>query len=286
MKNIIISTENTCDLTKEFLSERHIPIANMHYFLDGKEFNGDEPFNSAEFYSAMRSGAETKTSMVNEFDAEQYFTQLLKEGKDIVHLSFASACSGTVNSFKAAAEKLNASAANKIFVVDSLCESGGQGLFVTLTDDYAGEGKTAAEVYAYADLLRHRICHYFCVDNIKFLARGGRISKVAAFIGGIMNIKPVLYSDPDGKLTALSKEITRKRSLAKLVENMKKKFNRESQTVYITQADCLDDARYVASLVEENFGIKPLIMDLGPVIGSHSGPGTVALFFTADDRSK
>lgn len=286
MRQIIISTENTSDLTDEILQQRDISCIKMHYFLDGKEFDGSEAFDSKAFYDAMRNGSNTKTSMVNEFDAEQYLTELLKTGKDVVHISFASACSGTAANFIRVAEKLNKENENKVYVVDSLSESGGQGLLVTLVDDYAQQGKSAKEVFEYAEALKHRICHYFCVEDIAYLARGGRISKFKAFIAGIMKIKPVLYSDPEGRLVAISKEMSRKKSLLKLVEFMQNKYNGESNRIYICCADCNEDGRFVADKIKEQFNLDAEIMPLGPVIGSHSGPGTVALFFTANDRIK
>lgn len=284
MKNIIVSTENTCDLTPEILNARNIPVVSMHYFLNDKEFDCTQPFDASEFYGAMRDGAMTRTSMINEYDAEKYLRSLMEQGKDVVHVSFASACSGTVNNFLRVAEKLNKEYSNKVYVVDSMAESGGQGLLVVLTDNFAEMGKSAKEVYDYAMEMRNHVCHYFCVDSIKYLVRGGRVSKVAGFIGSLINIKPVLYTDPEGKLTALNKEITRKRSLNRLVDYMQKKYDKASDLVYITYADCLGDAQFVAAQIEEKFGVTPVLMPLGPVIGSHSGPGTVALFFTSQDR--
>lgn len=286
MKNIIISTENTTDLTNLQMAERGLSVANIHYFLNDVEYDGTEEFDSKAFYDAMRSGASTKTSLINEYDVEQYLTQLLKQGKDIVHIGFASALSGTCSNFIKVAEKLNKDSKNKIYVVDSLSQSGGHGLLVTLVDDYANLGKSAEEVYKYAEELKHRICHYFCVDSIKYLARGGRVSKVAAFIGGIAGIKPVLHTDEAGRLVAIGKELSRKKSLNKLVEHMKVKYNHISDRVYISGADCDADVKYVADKITEFFGIVPEVFQLSPVIGSHSGPGTVALFFTADNRAK
>lgn len=286
MKNVIISTEVTSDLTEQMLKQRDISSVNMLYYLDGKEFDGTEPFDAHAFYDAMRNGSMTKTSMVNEYNAEQYLTKLLEQGKDVVHISFASACSGTCANFQKVAIKLNATFKNKVYVVDSLCESGGQGLLVTLVDDFANTGASAQEVYQYAEKTKHNICHYFCVDDIKYLARGGRISKFKAFLGGILGIKPVLYSDAEGKLVAISKERSRKKSLLKLVEYMQNKYNKQSPYVYICSADCDQDAQIVADAIKKDFGIDATLMPLGPVIGSHSGPGTVALFFTADDRTK
>ncbi len=285
MKNIIVSTETTSDLTQDILTERNIPSINMHYFLDGKEFDGSENFDSHAFYDAMRAGADTKTTMVNEYDATEFFTELLKQGKDIVHISFASACSGTVGAVTRAAEELNKTNKNKIYVVDSLAESGGMGLLVTLVDDYANEGKSAAAVRDYCEELKHRICHYFCVDSLKYLARGGRVSKVTGFIGTAIGIKPFMHTDVTGKLVALEKSVSRRKTLTWLVDAMERKFNGISNRVYICSADCDKDAEYVAGLVKEKFNIEPVTMPLGPVIGSHSGPGTVALFFTAQDRS-
>lgn len=284
MKNIIVSTENTCDLPFEMLKEMDVEVISMHYFLNDKEFDGADAYDAKEFYGAMRSGATTRTSMINEYDAEEFLRKLLSAGKDVVHISFASACSGTVANFIRVAEKLNNEFTNKVYVVDSMAESGGQGLLVTLVNNFANTGASAKEVYDYAMEMRNHICHYFCVDSIKYLVRGGRVSKVAGIIGALANIKPVLYTAPDGKLTSLNKEITRKRSLNRLVDYMQAKYDRTCDIVYINHADCFDDAKYVADKVEQLFGVKPLVMPLGPVIGSHSGPGTVALFFTSSNR--
>lgn len=286
MKKVIVSTETTSDLPHSLAAERGIPCLNLHYFLDGKEFDGTEIFDSKSFYDAMRNGADTKTAMANEFDATEFFTKLLEQGKDIVHISFASACSGTVFAVTKAAEELNKTHTNKIYVVDSLSESGGQGLLTTLVDDYASQGKSAEAVRDYAEELKHRVCHYFCVESLKYLARGGRVSKVAGFIGGAIGIKPFMHSDEGGKLVALEKSVSRKKTLTWLVDAMSEKYNGISRRVYICSADCDKDAQYVADLVKERFDIEPELFPLGPVIGSHSGPGTVALFFTGQSRAK
>ena len=287
MKKIIISTENTCDLTKEILFQRGIPTVDLTFYVDGKE-NGDsgdgKKMEFSEFYEAMRKGAMTKTSQVNTEEFESFFNELLKEGKDIVHISFASALSGTYEGAKKAAEKLNAENKNKIYVVDSLSQSGGQGLLVTLADIKAEEGATAEEVFDYAESLKNRICHYFVVDDLKYLARGGRVSKSTAFIGNILKIKPVLHTDEYGKLIPIQKVLSRKKSLKRLVEKMVERYNKESDLVYITHGDCIEDANYVADMIKDIFGIDALVLPLDFVIGSHSGPGTVALFFTADTR--
>ncbi len=286
MKKIIVSTETTSDLPLSILSERNIPFINMHYFLDGVEYDGTEDFDAHAFYEAMRNGADTKTTMANEFTATEYFTELLKEGKDIVHVSFASACSGTVGAVTRAAEELNKTNKNKIYVIDSLGESGGMGLIVTLVDDYANEGNNAEAVRDYCEEIKHRVCHYFCVDSLKYLARGGRVSKVTGFIGTAIGIKPFMHSDQEGRLVALEKSVSRKKTLTWLVDAMERKYNGISKRVYICSADCDKDAQFVADLIKERLDIDAILLPLGPVIGSHSGPGTVALFFTGQDRYK
>ncbi len=288
MRSFIISTERTSDLSQELIDRYDIKCINMAYYLGDDEYGGDtgKEIDSKTLFNGMREGQSTHTAQVNGEQAREFLLDLLKEGKDVLHISFAGALSGTSENFIKAAEELNQAQKNKVYVVDSKCASGGQGLLTVLTARFAEEkGMDAAAAYEYACSLRDRICHYFVVDNLKYLARGGRCTKGTAFIGNILHIKPLLHSDPDGKLVPLQKVISRKKSLKGLVDRMEKMYNKESDEVFITHADCIEDARLVADEVKGRFGLEPIIMDLGPVIGSHSGPGTVALFFTADTRA-
>ncbi len=286
--NFIIATDSTCDIPKQMLRDMDIAHCEMLYFVNDVAYGNDEA-NQLEFhhfYDAMRLGARTSTSMINAETAQSFLSDLLATGQNVLYLSFASALSGSFDNFKRAADELNRTNENKIYVVDSKCASGGEGLFVTLVNEKRKSGASFEETCKYAEEIRDRVLHYFVVEDLKYLARGGRLGKGSAFLGNMLNIKPVLHVDEQGRLIPIKKVIGRKKSLNMLIEKMIERFNKESDIVYITHGDCYDDAKYVADAVNEKFGIPVKIMPLGYVIGSHSGPGTVALFFTGDTRTE
>ena len=286
--NFIIATDSTCDLPKEMLKEMGVESRDMLYYVDDVEYGKDETnqLEFHEFYEKMRGGARTNTSMINEDTARTFLTELLKKGEDILYLAFASALSGTYNNFVHVAEELNAASEHKIHVVDSKCASGGEGLFVTLVAEKRKSGASFEETCEYAEYIRDHTIHYFVVDDLKYLARGGRLSKGSAFLGNVLNIKPVLHVDEDGRLIPIKKVFGRKKSLKTLVDKMEERYNKESDIVYITHGDCYDDAKYVADEITAKFGMPVKILPLSYVIGSHSGPGTVALFFTGNPRAE
>ena len=284
----VIATDSTCDLPKTLLREMQVQSLDMMYFVNDIGYGKDDAnqLEFHEFYDAMRNGARTSTSMINEQTAREFLTDLLAQGKDVLYLSFASVLSGTYENFKRVAEELNAANTNKVYVVDSKCASGGEGLFVTLVAEKCKNGLTFDEACKYADEKRDRVIHYFVVDHLKYLARGGRLSKGSAFFGNLLNIKPVLHVDELGRLVPIKKVVGRKKSLVALIDKISERYNKESETIYITHGDCFDDAKFVADAITEKFGLPVKIMPLGFVIGSHSGPGTVALFFTGDSRTE
>lgn len=285
MRQFIISTDDTCDFTNEQISKLNLSIIKLHAYVDGVEQLSDNTEDAFHhFYDAMRDGSDTKTSQANAFEAEEYFTKLLENGNDILHIAFASALSGHYKTCQAAAKKLNQNSKNKIYVIDSFSQSGGQGLLVKLVCEYADQGHSIQESIDFTEANKGRICHIFVVDKLNYLARNGRISNFSAFIGNVLAIKPVLYTNSQGKLIPLLKILSRKTSLKKLVDLMKNKYDGTCDTVYITHGDCYDDARFVARMVEKEFNLNVKIMPLDYVIGAHSGPGTVALFFTAKNR--
>lgn len=286
--DFILSTDSTCDLSKELLREMDVYSRDMLYYVDNVEYGKsvENQLEFHEFYEKMRSGASTSTSMINEETAREFLTELTRQGKDILHLCFAGPASGTYENFKRVAEELNAAFDHKIYVVDSLCYSGGEGLFVTLVNEKRKAGATVEETCAYAEEIKHRCMHYFVVDDLKYLARGGRLSKGSAFLGTVLNIKPVLHVDENGYLVPIKKVFGRKKSLKTLVDKFDERYNKESDIVYMCHGDCYDDAKYVADAITEKYGLEVKIFPLSYVIGSHSGPGTVALFFTGDDRTE
>ncbi len=288
--SFIIATDSTCDLPKEMLREMNVESVDLLYYVDDVEYGKNEAnqLEFHEFYEKMRNGSKTNTSMINEEMAREFLKNLLEQGKDILYLAFDSALSGTYNNFQGIANDLNAdpNSKNKITVVDSLSASGGEGLFVSLVAEKRDSGASYEETCKYAKHIRDHVMHYFVVDDLKYLARGGRLSKGSAFFGNLLNIKPVLHVDPIGRLVPFKKVVGRKKSLKALVDRMEERYNKESELVYITHGDSYDDAKYVADLVKERFGLDVKILPLSYVIGSHSGPGTLALFFTGDNRAE
>ncbi len=286
--SFILATDSACDLPKEMLAEMNIESRDLTYIIDGVEYDDDvsDKVEFHEFYDKMRNGAKTNTSMINEDAARSFMTELLQRGEDILYLSFDSALSGTYANFKRVAEELNATAKNKICVVDSLCAAGGQGLFVTLVNEKRLSGASFDETCEYAENIKQHIMHYFTVDDLKYLARGGRLSKGTAIVGNLINIKPVLHVDPIGRLVPFKKVFGRKKSVKALFERMVERYNGESKLVYISHGDCYDDAKLLADMIKEQFGLDVKFLPLDYVIGSHSGPGTLALFFTGDDRTE
>ena len=281
MNKIIITAEQTCDLTPELQEKYNIRVIPMRTWVNDVEYNCDNPMSSKEFYKAMRENARTSTSQVNVFEAKEFFESILKEGYDIVHISFSKALSGTYNSCVSASEELKGEYGDRIRIIDSLCAAGGQGLACILTSEYNDGSKTLQEVADYAKNVCNKVTHLFIVDSLKYLSRSGRVSKLTAAIGGMLQIKPVLHADNEGKLTSLQKVISRKKSIITLAEKLKETKNNISDIIIVGHADCEDDAKYLKQKIEEEYG-KDLdfwIQPIGPVIGTHCGPGTVGIVF-------
>ena len=284
----IIATDGTCDLTKDMLRGMDVYSRDMMYFVNDVPYgkSDENTLGFHEFYEEMRNGARTSTSMINEEDAREFLTSLLAQGKNVLYLAFSSALSGTYENFRRVAEELNETNENKVYVVDSKAASGGEGLFVTLVAEKRASGASFEETCKYAEDIQPHVLHYFVVDDLKYLARGGRLSKGSAFFGNMLNIKPVLHVDELGRLVPIKKVIGRKKSLKALVDKMEERYNKNSNIVYITHGDCYVDAKFVADEVKARLGLTAKIIPLSFVIGSHSGPGTVALFFTGDTRTE
>lgn len=285
MQKFIISVEATADLSPELLDRYNIKKVDMNYYVNDVEYSSnDVNMDNSSFYKKMKDGAKTTTSQVNEFKAKEFLTNLLQEGKDILHISFTSALSGTCNNFIKTAEELNATSKNKIIVIDSLSASAGQGLLAILASEKADEFETIEQLAEYVESIKMGVSQLFIVDNLKYLAKSGRISKVTAAIGSVLQIKPVLHVDSEGKLTSMAKVISRKKSINALAEKVANIKNDNSNHILITHADCIDEAQTLASIIKEKTNTEPQILDLGCVIGCHSGPGTLAVFFTGNQR--
>lgn len=285
MNDIIISVESTSDLTPELLKKYDIKSIPMVFYVDDVEYSAnDKNMTTENFYNKMKAGSKTSTSQVNQYMAREFFENLLKEGKDILHLSFSSALSGTCNVVKTVAEELNKTHENQIRVVDTLSAAAGQGLYAIIMAEKKNDFKTIDEMVEYAESIKQQICHLFVVDSLKYLARTGRVSKMTAAIGSALQIKPVLHCDSEGHLTSMAKVISRKKSIRALAEKMAERKNDISDKVFIAHANCLEEAKTLHALVKEKTNMDAQIIELGCVIGCHAGPGTLALFFTGNER--
>lgn len=290
MSNYVVTTDTSADLPEQYYREHQMTVMPLSCILDGETYaRGAKELSTAEFYAKMREGKMPTTSQVNPEQAKQIFEPLIKEGKDILHIAFSSGLSGTCGSARIAAEDLMEEyPERKIIVIDSLCASLGQGLLVHKTLEKQKEGLTLEELAAWCEEMKMHIIHSFTVDDLFHLYRGGRVSKAAAVIGTMIQLKPVLHVNNEGKLIPLSKVRSRKKSLQALVAAMETRqgsFADKNDIVFISHGDCEEDAEYVKTLVEEKLGIhKFIISPVGNVIGAHSGPGTLALFFLGDNR--
>ncbi len=283
----VLITDSTCDLPKEIYDKQNIAVLNLHYEIDGQEYADNHGLSYAEFYKKMRSGLMTKTSQITPDAFISEFEKYIKKGKNILYIGFSSGLSGTFNSARIACDSLSQKYPDaKIRIVDSLCASLGEGLLVYKASQLYQQGKSLDEVADWTEENKLHLCHMFTVDDLMFLHKGGRVSRTSAIAGTILGIKPGLHVDNEGHLIPLAKVRGRKQSLNWLVENMEKRVgNWENDTFAICHGDCIDDAEYVAKIVKDKFGIKNVIINhTGPVVGSHSGPGTLALFFLGDYR--
>lgn len=240
-----------------------------------------------EFYTYLRAKHGAKTSAINMDTFTNYFKPLVESGKDVLYIAFSSGLSGTYMAAKNAAEELMEEYPDrKIVVVDSLCASLGQGLMVKLAVDKKNEGADIDSVAAFVEETKLHLCHWFTVEDLFFLKRGGRVSAATAVVGTMLQIKPVLHVDNEGKLISMDKVRGRQGSIKALLDKMKATATEPAkQTVYISHGDCYDDAKKLADMITEELGTTDiLISEIGPVIGAHSGPGTVALFFLGTER--
>ena len=291
MTDYVISTDTSCDFPLEYVQEHQLPLVTLFYSIDGVSGSNGCP-NEEElknFYNKMRAGAQTKTQQASIEDTEQVFREIAQQGKDLLHIAFSSGLSGTANAARLAAENIMEEFPDrKIVVIDSLCASLGQGLLVDYAIKQREQGKTLEETAQWVQEHIKNLCHLFTVEDLKYLQRGGRISKTTALVGTMIGIKPVLHVDEEGKLVPIAKVRGRKASVQALVQKMEENigaFRQQKQTIFISHGDCLEDAKALAQMVTEKFGYETfLINNVGPTIGSHSGPGTLALFFLGEKR--
>lgn len=293
MSSYVISCCSTADLAKEHFENRDIHYICFHYELDGVQYPDDLgqtiPFD--RFYQAMKDGADTKTSQINEAEFVEYFEPFLKEGKDILHLCLSSGITGVLNSANIAKNMLAEKYPDrKIYIVDSLAASAGFGLLMDKVADLRDEGMDIDALAKWVEENRLRLQHWFFSTDLTFYVKGGRVTKAAGFMGGILNICPLLNVSNEGRLIPRYKIRGKKKVIQAIFEQMKQHAQNGADyngKCYISQSACYEDAKAVADLIEEYFPKldgKVLINSIGTTIGSHTGPGTVALFFWGDER--
>lgn len=289
MSEYVIMTDSSCDLPKEYIEGHGLEVLSLFYNLDGTIYGGDNQLDIKEFYGKMRAGSMPTTMAANPEDIEAAMRRHLEAGKDILYIAFSSGLSASCQNAVLAGNDLREEFADrKIIVIDSLCASMGQGLFVHRALKLKAEGKSIEETAGWLEEHKLNICHQFTVDDLHHLHRGGRVSKTTAVLGTLINVKPVLHVDDEGKLVSLYNVRGRKKSLQALVNNMEKAivgFEDDNEDIFISHGDCIEDAKYVAKLIEERFGPKNFYYSyVGAVIGAHSGPGTMALFHLGNKR--
>lgn len=294
MGEFVLSCCSTADLTAEHLKARNIEYIPFHFYLDGVEYTDDlgESISPDRFYDEMKAGKMTRTSQVNADEFEVYFEKFLKEGKDIIHISLSSGISGVYNSANIAKEVLLQKYFDrKIYIIDSLTASVGYGLLMDRLADLRDAGKSVVEVARFAKDYRGSMNGYFLSTDLTYYVRGGRISKTSGALGGLLNICPLLYINRDGKLIIKEKVRTKKKAVKRIIDIMEEQAEngeKYAEKCFVSMSACEDDANEVARLIEARFPHlkeKVRVNSIGPTIGSHTGPGTIAVFFWGKERT-
>ena len=285
-----IITDSTGDLTPELVRELDLTVIHMEFTVDGKSYHNypdGHEMSAKAFYDLLRSGKTSTTAQINSQEFVEWADPMLQAGEDLLYIAFSSGLSGTCQSALLAKQELSEKYPDrKIYVADSLCASMGEGLLVYYAAKMQQEGKSIDEVYQWVQDNKLHLCHWFTVDDLNHLKRGGRVSPAAALFGTMLGIKPVLHVDDAGHLIPVAKIRGRRQSLDALVAHMEETVtNPENQVIFISHGDCLEDAQYVADKIRSKWNVKDIVLnEIGPVIGTHSGPGTVALFFLGTKR--
>ncbi|MDR2514478.1 MAG: DegV family protein [Christensenellaceae bacterium] len=282
-------SDSCADLSKAYAQRRGLTILPMLYSMDGQEYFDDfgDSLPYHDFYEKLRAGSVAQTAQISAESFKEAFAPCLKGGDDVFYLAFSSKLSGTYNSARLASLELEEEfPGRRVYVVDSLCASMGQGLLMDHILDLRDEGKPAEEIVAWAEENKGRLCHWFTVSDLDFLKRGGRVSSAAAFFGTMLSIKPVLHVDDEGGLTPVEKVRGRAKSIRALFDHLKESaFEPASQRIFISHGDHLADAEALAGMLREELGISDIQFGhIGPLVGSHSGPDTIALFFLGEPR--
>lgn len=294
MSSYVLSCCSVVDLCPEYLAERNVSFVPLHYFVNGQEFNDDmfASLSAADFYQAMRDGAEVSTSQVNVDEFTHYFESFLANGQDVIHLALSSGLSGSYNSARIAAELLAEKYPDrKLYIVDSLAASAGDGLLIDTLADRRDAGESIDDLYHWVEENKKHMHHWFTASDLTWFVKGGRVTKAAGWFGTVLKICPVLNVDFMGRLIPRFKIRGKQNALKELVNQMKEHATggkEYSGKCFISNSDCYEDARYVADEIEAyfpNLNGKVQIYSIGTTIGCHCGPGTTALFFWGDERT-
>lgn len=289
MSEYVILTESSCDLSPELVAEADVEVLPLSFTIDGKNYPhypDARAYPIAAFYQRMREGAVAVTAAANVVELTEGMEKHLRQGRDVLFLCFSSGLSSTRDACAIAAEDLRERYPDrKIYTVDTLAASGGQGLLVLLAGRKRKAGASIEKVRDFAEETKLHVGHWFTVDDLVYLKRGGRVSSAAAVVGTMLNIKPVLHVDNEGHLIPMEKVRGRKAAIQALFRHMQETALPDQETVLINHADCLPEAQTLAEQIRAEFHPKEvLIADLGPIIGAHTGPGLVTLFFLAEHR--
>lgn len=288
MREYIIITDSTVDLPREYVTEElGIPYIPLSYIIDGETYEDMSGLSGKQFFEKIRAGSLPTTSQINPKQAREALTPYLKEEKDIIYLGFSSGLSGSYNSVRMAMEELKEEYPEaKLIAIDTLCACLGEGLLVYKAVQLKKAGKSIDEVAEWVEANKLHVCHNVTVDDLFHLHRGGRVSRATAIVGTMVKIKPIIHMDNSGELKVIGKERGRKKSLNKIVDMaVEQSKGWDNDIVMITHGDCEEDAEYVAGLVREKMGIDNILINcIGTVIGSHTGPGVVAVFCMGEKR--
>ncbi len=290
MNDYLIITDSSCDLPDSLVQELELTVLPLAFIMDGRTYRNwpdNREMSPGEFYNKQREGLMATTNAVNVGEASDAMEAVLKQDKDVLVLGFSSGLSTTYNSFKIAADELAEKyPSRRIYTVDTLCASLGQGMLVYQAAKLRQAGKSMEEVRDWVEANKLRQCHYFTVNDLFFLKKGGRVSAATAVVGTMLQIKPILHVDDEGHLINVAKARGRKASLTALVDKVGELAEDPAgQTMFISNSDCAEDAQYVADEIKKRYGTKEIIINsIGPVIGAHTGPGCVALFFMGKHR--
>lgn len=288
MKTVIL-TDSCCDLPISYVKENDIKVLSIRVSIDKEEFHDDlgQSLGYHEFYEKIRSGKMPTTSQVTSYTFEEAFRGEVEKGNSVLYIGFSSALSGCVNSARVAKKTIEEEFKEAdITVIDSLCASLGLGLLVYYAIEMRNNNKSKEEMVSWIEENKLKLNHWFTVDDLNHLQRGGRVSKAVAAFGTILSIKPIMHVDNEGRLIPLAKVKGRKKSIRTLMEHMKEKaINPEEQVVFISHGDCEEEAIWLKKLIIEELKVKDVLINpIGVAVGSHSGPGTMALFFMGKDR--